>query len=102
MGRSSPPPPKKEQTRQALGPRFDLKLMALLCQFYSLQRVHPALAVAETLLTEEHQKNSKSIHAENGSSSEIHPRGAANKASGAAAEAAREGIPQSRRWSEPE
>ena len=76
--------------------------MALLCQFYSLQRVHPALAVAETLLTEEHQKNSKSIHAENGSSSEIHPRGAANKASGAAAEAAWEGIPQSRRWSEPE
>lgn len=39
MGRSSPPPPKKEQTRQTLGPRFDLKLMALLCQFYSLQRV---------------------------------------------------------------
>lgn len=50
---------------------------------------------------EQHQENSKSVDAGKGSSSEIHARGAENEARCAAAEAAREGIPQSRRWSEP-
>ena len=57
-------------------------LPAVRCPFRSLQRVRPALTVPKTLLTEQHQENSKSIHAEKGSSAEIHATGAANKASG--------------------